>query len=142
MIPGAGDMTSAGGAYALHFRLDTPLVLAISRLGFPTLVPGYYVYAGSALGPGGIRARVARHLRLGGGPGGRVHWHVDHISAAACCVAVEAYPGGRECDIVAPLVAGGAAVPVPGFGSSDCGTCSAHLLWLAALPQNRDIARQ
>jgi Uri superfamily endonuclease len=142
MVPGADSLPSAGGAYALHFRTEAPLALDIPRLGAPVLAPGVYVYAGSAFGPGGIRARVTRHLRTGDRSGMRPHWHVDRLSAAARCIGVEAYPGGSECDIVAGLIAGGATVPVPGFGSSDCRTCAAHLLRLAAPRQNRDIARQ
>lgn len=108
------------------------------RLGNPVLAPGIYVYAGSAFGPGGIRARVMRHLRAGNRP----HWHIDHLSGAAECIGVEGFPGRRECAIVAELLSAGAMVPVTGFGSSDCRTCRAHLVRLAAPGQNRDIARQ
>ena len=114
------------GAYALTFRLDAETVLPIARLGFPALASGLYVYAGSARGPGGIAARVARHLRAEKTP----HWHVDHLSARADCVDVQAFPGGRECDVVSALLAAGAVAPVPGFGSSDCRVCPAHLLRL------------
>ena len=43
------------------------------------LAPGCYVYAGSARGPGGIRARVRRHLR----PDKTPHWHIDQVTAYA-----------------------------------------------------------
>ena len=134
----AEDLPAVPGAYALHYRLDAPLAISVPRLGSPVLVPGTYVYAGSAFGPGGIRARVLRHLRADKRP----HWHVDHLSAAAACIGVEAVPGGSECAIVAELLSDGAKIPVPGFGSSDCRTCRAHLVRLAAPGQNRDIARQ
>jgi hypothetical protein len=46
-------------------------------------------------------------------------------------------PGGRECDLLDRLLkAPGAVVPVPGFGSSDCRTCPAHLV---ALPAGFDL---
>lgn len=113
-------------------------MLPITRLGNPALEPGIYVYAGSAFGPGGIRARVGRHLRADKKP----HWHIDHLSSRADCIDVKTYPGGRECDLVAVLCADGATVPVAGFGSSDCRDCAAHLVRLAAGFQNGNIAVQ
>lgn len=124
------------GAYALTFRLDAPVILPIFTLKNPVLAAGTYVYAGSAFGPGGIRARVSRHLRAEK----KAHWHIDHLSARAACVEVETYPGGRECALVADMLAAGAEVPVPGFGSSDCRDCRAHLVRLAAGYQNSNIA--
>ena len=41
------------------------------------LQPGYYVYLGSALGPGGLRARIAHHQK----PSLRPHWHIDYLRA-------------------------------------------------------------
>ena len=35
----------------------------IGKLGVLHLLPGIYVYVGSAFGPGGIAARVGRHAR-------------------------------------------------------------------------------
>lgn len=122
------DLPAEGGAYALHFELASPLRLEIARLGNPVLDPGTYIYAGSAYGPGGIAARVGRHLN----PAKKPHWHVDRLSAAAPCVRVEAFPGGRECDVVARLLAAGGSVPVPGFGSTDCRVCRSHLVRVAA----------
>ena len=124
------------GAYALTFRLDAPVTLPIATLKNPTLGAGTYVYAGSAFGPGGIRARVSRHLTTEK----KAHWHIDHLSACAVCVRVETYPDGHECALIADLLAAGADIPVPGFGSSDCRTCAAHLVRLADGIQNGNIA--
>jgi Uri superfamily endonuclease len=52
------------------------------------------------------------------------------VSAAAACVRIEAFPGGRECDIVVRLLAAGGSVP--GFGSTDCRVCASHLVRVAA----------
>ena len=123
------DLPSGPGAYALSFRLDKPVMLPIARLKNPVLDPGMYIYAGSAFGPGGIRARVSRHLRADKKP----HWHIDHLSARAVCVDVKTHPGGNECALIADLLAAGAVTPVPGFGSSDCRDCAAHLVRLAAV---------
>ena len=63
----------------------------------------------------------------------RCHWHVDHLVAAGRVVGAWGRLGAGECDLVTRLLTvRGVVVPVPGFGSSDCGTCAAHLLSLAA----------
>lgn len=118
------ELPASGGAYLLYFAVEFPLALAIPRLGDPILNPGGYVYAGSAWGPGGLRARVARHLRSDKPR----RWHVDHLAVG--CRMARVFPGGRECALVADLSAAGATFPVRGFGSSDCRGCEAHLLRL------------
>ena len=112
------------GAYALVLRLARDTRLDIATLGQPVLPAGLYLYAGSAWGSGGIRARVGRHLRC---PKTRV-WHIDHLTEAAAVERVLAFPGARECEIADFIVARGAHVPIPGFGASDCRSCEAHLL--------------
>jgi Uri superfamily endonuclease len=63
----------------------------------------------------------------------RHHWHVDHLVAAGRVAGFWGRPGARECDLVRRLLTvRGVEVPAPGFGSSDCRTCAAHLLSLAA----------
>jgi len=119
------NLTTQPGAYALLLPVRRRLTLDLPALGNPSLPAGLYVYAGSARGPGGIRARVARHLR-----GDKaLHWHIDRITAHVRPSDVAAFPGGDECGIVSQLLAD-ATVPIPGFGSSDCRGCAAHLLRL------------
>ncbi len=97
------------------------------RPGGCDLAGGFYVYAGNARGPGGIAARLARHLR----PGKTLHWHIDHLSAAHPVVAAARLPAGDECAVIAALGRRpGVTAPAPGFGSSDCAQCPAHLLRL------------
>ncbi|MCZ6862799.1 MAG: GIY-YIG nuclease family protein [Alphaproteobacteria bacterium] len=117
------------GAYLLFVDLAAPLALDIPRLAAPTLVPGCYAYCGSAHGPGGLRARIGRHLRRDKAP----HWHIDRLTAAGRVTGVRAVPAGRECDLLRDLLdKPGVSVPVPGFGSSDCRACPAHLVMLPA----------
>jgi Uri superfamily endonuclease len=120
----ADDLPKLPGAYALL------ITLAKATAGF---APGRYAYLGSARGPGGIRARCARHLRKDKTP----HWHVDRLTVAADVVALAIMNGG-ECNLTERLLAAGATVPVPGFGSSDCRSCPAHLV---ALPDALDEAK-
>jgi len=111
-------LLGVSGAYALIIALDI-------RNG--TREPGRYLYAGSAWGPGGIRARVRRHLK----PTKTIHWHVDRLTTAGQVTNVIALPGGRECAIVAAIIElPGLTGPESGFGSSDCRACPAHLLRL------------
>jgi len=115
------------GAYALLLRLHrtTEVTLAAGRRS--PLDPGLYLYAGSARGSGGLRARVARHLRTGKAR----HWHIDQITEVAAPLGVLIWPHGDECELVrGALSLSGASVPVPGFGSSDCRHCRAHLVIL------------
>ena len=91
-------LPAAPGAYALLLALPRA-VAAPERLGDAPLGPGLYVYAGSARGPGGIRARVARHARRGKPR----HWHVDRLTEAGRVTAAVAIPEGRECAIVETL---------------------------------------
>lgn len=119
------------GTYILLVRLDAPLRLVVGRLGRVDFPGGLYAYVGSAHGPGGLRARIGRHLRRDK----PVHWHIDALTAHAPVVAVwrRASPERLECAWARTLAAlPGVTVPVLGFGSSDC-RCSSHLF---VLPQD------
>jgi Uri superfamily endonuclease len=120
----ADELPKRPGAYALL------ITLARETAGF---APGRYAYLGSARGPGGIRARCSRHLRRDKGQ----RWHVDRLTVTADVRAI-AIIDGDECNLTEKLLAAGADAPVPGFGSSDCRSCPAHLL---ALPDALDDAR-
>jgi Uri superfamily endonuclease len=53
------------------------------------------------------------------------------LTNAGTVISVIPVPGGTECAIVAAaLRLPGVSVPSPGFGSSDCRACPAHLLRL------------
>lgn len=124
-VPSVEALPSGPGAYLLVLHLDVELP-PDARRGQAALAPGRYLYLGSARGPGGLRARIRRHLRADKRP----HWHVDRLTAAARVAAVLAWPEGGECRWCAAIRARGAEVPLPGFGSSDCRRCPAHLLRL------------
>ena len=113
------------GTYILFLRLDQPLTVRIGRLGRFDLAPGRYAYVGSAHGPGGLAARVARHLRVDKPR----NWHIDHLTALAPVIALwlDASPARLECEWATALrQAPGVTVPIARFGASDC-TCPAHL---------------
>ncbi len=124
------------GAYVLVLHLEAPLCLPLGSLGNPALPAGYYVYLGQARGPGGVRARLGRHLRGVGRP----RWHIDFLRARArpvawgwrCARARATAPW--ECRWSQHLAGWPEArLPVPRFGASDCRRgCPAHLWWLPA----------
>jgi len=121
------DVPAVPGAYALVIRLDAAFSGRVGALGDLALPAGTYAYCGSAHGPGGIAARVRRHGRRKK----RVHWHVDHLTAAGAITAVAVWTGGSECALVDRLLTvRGVATPIARFGASDCARCAAHLLSL------------
>jgi Uri superfamily endonuclease len=124
------------GTYAVILHLEDSRRLQVGRLGDFSFPPGLYVYFGSAHGPGGLRARLGRHLK----GGDTLHWHVDYL-LPVCSLVGLAYrvepernatergvPG--ECLWSSRLaLQGGAQIPAPRFGASDCQSgCPAHLL--------------
>jgi Uri superfamily endonuclease len=120
-------------------RLERDVSIAVGQLGTFSFARGWYLYAGSALGPGGLRARLGRHRRAEK----RLHWHIDYLLAYAPLIASwEVVCTERlECAWHAALLALPRAVlPVVGFGASDC-ACAAHLTWLPARPADAAVRR-
>lgn len=132
-------MTNQPGTYALVLACQKTITLRIGRLGDLALKPGVYVYVGSALGPGGLSARIAHHRRISHRP----HWHIDHLRAVCDLVeiwfttAMGRYEH-RWAKAMARLPA--ATMPVPGFGSSDC-ACQTHLFWFKHRPSIQRLRR-
>ncbi len=112
------------GSYVLLIRLQRAFTVRFSS-SEARLDAGWYAYAGSAKGPGGVGARIARHLSASKKP----HWHVDGLTLAASRIEALAVRDRSECEIAARLSCTNAFAHVlPGFGSSDCRTCISHLL--------------
>lgn len=125
------------GSYLLGMRLDEDVLLAIGRLGRFAFPAGYYVYAGSARGPGGLSARLARHWRREK----RFHWHVDYLLACVHLVEVWTAVSTQRLECVwakAIMEMAGARVIVPRFGASDC-RCPTHLIYFSRRPEEAGI---
>ncbi|WP_049987780.1 GIY-YIG nuclease family protein [Halobellus rufus] len=132
---GIGAGTAPPGSYVLCYSTDAPLTVEIGALGAATFEAGAYAYVGSAFGPNGL-GRVDRHRRVAAGDHDVRHWHVDYfgghpdVSLAAVIAAPHA---DVECRLASGLreraadPTGGPAVPLPGFGASDC-ACATHLI--------------
>lgn len=120
------------GSYVLVLRADCAASLQVGSLGLLTVTPGWYAYAGSAQGPGGLRGRLAHHLR----PLVRPHWHIDYLRTVTEVVEVHWAVGERNLEHAwAAWLAGlpGAGMPLARFGASDC-RCPAHLVRFDAQP--------
>jgi Uri superfamily endonuclease len=63
------------GVYLLLFSLHGNACLRLAGAAI-CLKPGLYVYVGSACGPGGLEARLRRHLC---GKRKKMHWHIDRL---------------------------------------------------------------
>jgi Uri superfamily endonuclease len=126
------------GTYALVLQLGQDTPVTVGRLGTFCFRAGYYVYVGSALGSGGLPARLARHHRQQK----RLHWHVDYLLTHAHIIAVQVDTSGERQECIWArewLATPGAQVPAPGFGASDC-ACPAHLAYLGHdRPQDRKL---
>ncbi len=119
------------GTYLLLLECDRSTAFRAGKLGTLTAKPGFYLYVGSAFGPGGLRARIAHHARISP----RAHWHVDYLRAVTRPVKAWCCNGARLVHRWAQALMRwqDAAVPFRGFGSSDC-RCPAHLFYFLKRP--------
>lgn len=129
-----GQVWGDAGVYCLVLWLPRSRQIELSRLGNSRLDPGWYVYTGSA--KRNLLPRLLRHLRQRK----PFYWHIDHLRAVASVRQIWVWPwiAGGECRTNA-MVLGmpGAAVPVKGFGASDC-RCVAHLVSFPSEPAPPD----
>jgi Uri superfamily endonuclease len=116
----------------------TATALEAGRLGRIRFDPGCYAYVGSAFGPGGLEARINRHLRNNK----RRHWHIDYLLESADVVRIWTITGNQrlECILARLLAKFRGARVVTGFGASDC-NCVSHLVALPRVP-SRDYIRR
>lgn len=113
------------GAYVLAIRIDRATEFALNGRAPVLMEPGWLVYAGSARGPGGMRARLRRHLSRNKS----LHWHVDRLTLAAGEVVAVPQSAASECGIIDSLLQSpNFDIAVRGFGNTDCRICETHLL--------------
>ena len=125
------------GTYALILSCTSNARIQIGRLGTMKLQRGYYIYLGSALGPGGLRARISHHQKLSTRP----HWHIDYLRAQTRLRSVWLRYDGRRHEhewARAMQKLTDATIPLPRFGASDCG-CQSHLYFFKDCPSQIDF---
>ena len=133
-------MLSKPGTYALVLPASSNRSIAIGKLGTIKIKSGYYVYVGSAFGPGGVKARIEHHQKKSSRP----HWHMDYL--AACLPPDEvwySYDQERREHQWVKVLAGlkEASIPLDGFGASDC-RCNSHLLFFDQRPSVKCFRRK
>lgn len=131
-------LPSDKGSYLLILESSSSAVITVGKRGSLTLYPGFYLYIGSALGPGGLRSRVSRHADRDK----KRHWHIDylrpHLRLSAVCYSTcsERLEDDWSQRVgVWPEV----EVPMKGFGASDrrMGT---HLYYFPVRPGAGSLA--
>lgn len=124
-------MTAQPGTYALIFKCRARASARVGRWGRLDLVRSYYVYVGSAFGPGGLRARVSRHCRRDKPK----HWHIDYLREFLEPVAVwyshESIRLEHRWAKIFSLM--DETTSTARFGCSDC-RCGSHLFTTGRLP--------
>ena len=124
------------GSYLLGLEMPEAARVQIGRLGSFDFPAGVYFYAGSAHGPGGIKARVLHHACSTARP----RWHLDFLRAHALLwggwvVCENGGVGSLECRWSQALAGMAGAWVARGFGAADChGGCQAHLVGFAERP--------
>jgi len=125
------------GVYCLVLQ-NSPCSVNIGALGTLDFCGGWHVYVGSARGPGGL-LRVARHIRYSRHPGDMQRWHIDYILAHPAFSLVSAICASSDDDFECRLAGLIEALPVAGFGCSDC-RCQSHLFYYDHAPEQDVVA--
>lgn len=125
------DPPSHPDTYALLLTSKITSLVRIGKLGTLKVDPGFYVYIGSAFGPGGLRSRIAHHRKVSTRP----HWHINYLrSETSLQSAWYTRDAVKRKHLWAAVMREmpGAIIPLARFGASDC-TCPAHLFYFAEM---------
>lgn len=125
-------LSHAPGSYCLLLFLPRRATIKVGQLGSLDFKRGYYLYLGSAFGPGGLRARIQRHLMKDK----KHHWHIDYLRARAKVKAVwvDCSNGNMEHRWAWKLITNAIECnPIEKFGCSDC-NCASHLFYFKRCP--------
>ncbi|QGA80433.1 GIY-YIG nuclease family protein [Candidatus Nanohalobium constans] len=117
------------GSYTLLIKLPEQTSIEVGSLGKIKFEPGFYMYNGSAFGPGGLK-RVQRHKEKSE-EGDNPHWHIDYLLVNEKSEMVKTFRkegGDHECSLSQEMKENFTAVE--DFGCSDCRCCS-HLFFSA-----------
>ena len=126
------------GIYCLILSCAEQCTITIGALGPVEFNKGWYLYAGSALGSGGL-SRVSRHIRFFHEQYRKPKWHIDYLMAAGEITLKGVFcaktPERLEC-VLAQNIGGDR---VEKFGCSDC-SCASHLFYRTEPPET-EVAR-
>jgi len=115
----------------LIMRSESNAEFQVGKWGRIAIVPGYYIYVGSAFGPGGVRARILRHCRVSKPK----HWHIDYLSDFVNPISAWYSYEQKKLEHKWAQVFSemSETTPIKGFGCSDC-NCYTHLFATSAKP--------
>jgi Uri superfamily endonuclease len=132
-------MKTEPGTYALILECAVLAELRIGRRLRMDTEPGYYIYVGSAFGPGGVRARVSRHFQKE-----KVkRWHIDFLREFVTFREVWYSHAPEHLEHVWARIFKDMAgySSVEGFGCSDC-KCWSHLFRAPEVPDLAAFSRR
>ncbi len=129
-------LPSTGGTYVLWLHLKKGRQIDVGRLGAIHFKRGWYAYVGSAFGPGGLAARLGRHLLKEK----TLRWHIDYLRAIAqprkIWLSTDSEPAEHDW---AGKISQAKGAPIMGFGCSDC-RCASHLFYFNRYPDQLQSA--
>jgi Uri superfamily endonuclease len=110
------------GIYVLIIQLEASVQIRVGALGNIAFPAGTYAYVGSA--QNNLEQRVKRHLQ----EEKKLFWHIDYLLADKAANVVQVYYAGgdKTCECSIAHLLAEKAVPILGFGCSDC-NCGSHL---------------
>lgn len=123
------------GTYVLVMHNTDHRDIQVGSMSRISIVPGYYLYVGSALGPGGLKSRVSRHCRIVK----KKHWHIDYLREHLWLESIWYRQTGQRLEhqwarSLSSMESMESMESVNGFGCSDCG-CAAHLFYRTKAPK-------
>jgi len=130
--PAETGIPADSGTYALILSSQVSRRVRIGALGSLVTRPGFYIYIGSAFGPGGLYSRVSRHIRRDK----KLHWHIDYLRPHTDLEMVwfGQHRVAREHDWATAFASEPQTeVALPRFGASDC-RCKSHLFYSKLIP--------
>jgi len=130
------SVRSECGTYIAVLKSNKAGTLQVGKFGELPVNKGYYVYIGSAFGPGGIKSRLNHHVKISSSP----HWHIDYLRIETLfhkAYASYSYKH-KECSWASMFAEDANSVePLKGFGSSDC-KCRTHLYYFRTFKMVND----
>lgn len=126
------------GVYCLLLECTEHRRIRIGALGDRDFATGWYLYAGSALGSGGL-SRVSRHIRFYREQYRKPKWHIDYLMADDAVRLRKVICAATQKDLECTLAAAIGGDGIPAFGCSDC-DCATHLFYRPELPEAEVLA--
>ncbi len=125
------------GIYCLILECEGPCTVKIGALGPTEFKKGWYLYAGSALGSGGL-SRVSRHIRFFREQYRKPKWHIDYLMATDEITLTGVVCAKTEERLECVLAKNIGGVCTADFGCSDC-SCASHLFSRTDPPETEVI---